>query len=69
MADISDLPAPSRKSSTSISDLPAPPRAESTTLEKAGAIARGVGTGVLGGPGDIEYFATTTVPQIFGGHG
>jgi len=69
MADISDLPAPSRKSSTSISDLPAPPRAESTTLEKAGAIARGVGTGVLGGPGDIEYFATTTVPQIFGGTG
>jgi len=69
MADISDLPAPSRKSSTSISDLPAPPRAEPTTLEKAGATARGVTTGVLGGPGDIEYFATTTVPQIFGGTG
>ena len=69
MADISDLPAPSRKSSTSISDLPAPPRAEPLTLEKAGAAARGVVTGALGGPGDIEYFATTTVPQIFGGTG
>jgi transcriptional regulator with XRE-family HTH domain len=42
---------------------------EPLTLEKAGATARGVATGVLGGPGDIEYFATTTVPQIFGGTG
>jgi hypothetical protein len=42
---------------------------EPLTLEKAGAAARGVFTGALGGPGDIEYFSTTTVPQLFGGTG
>lgn len=67
MADWEDAP---KKSSGGWEDAPSTPRTrESTTLEKAGAIARGVGTGVLGGPGDIEYFATTTVPQIFGGTG
>ncbi|UOF81593.1 hypothetical protein [Bacteriophage sp.] len=39
---------------------------EATGMEKAGAAARGVASGVLGGLGDIEYFATQTVPEFFG---
>jgi hypothetical protein len=67
MADWEDAP---KKSSSGWEDAPSTPRTrEATTLEKAGAAARGVATGALGGPGDIEYFATTTVPQIFGGTG
>jgi transcriptional regulator with XRE-family HTH domain len=67
MADWEDAP---KKSSGGWEDAPSTPRTrEATTLEKAGAAARGVATGALGGPGDIEYFATTTVPQIFGGTG
>jgi len=67
MADWEDAP---KKSSSGWEDAPSTPRTrEPTTLEKAGAAARGVATGALGGPGDIEYFATTTVPQIFGGTG
>jgi hypothetical protein len=67
MADWEDAP---KKSSGNWEDAPSTSRArEPLTLEKAGAAARGVVTGALGGPGDIEYFATTTVPQIFGGTG
>ena len=42
---------------------------EPTAMEKTGAVARGVAAGTLGGLGDIEYFATTTVPKFFGGKG
>jgi len=53
-----------------LSQVDAGPRGdEPTGWEKAGAVARGVAAGTLGGPGDIEYFATTTVPKLFGGEG
>jgi len=57
--DISDLPAPSK--GTDISDLPAPfplPKKEPSYGEKAGAFALGLGTGILGIPGDIESMIT-----------
>jgi len=53
-----------------LSQVDAGPRGdEPTAMEKTGAVARGVAAGTLGGPGDIEYFATTTVPKFFGGEG
>ena len=57
--DISDLPAPTK--GVDISDLPAPPPApkkEPSYGQKAGAFALGLGTGVLGLPGDIESMIT-----------
>ena len=61
-----DQPAPKQR------EYAAPPSAgieEPSGWAKAGATLRGVTTGLLGSPGDLEYFATTTVPQIFGGTG
>jgi hypothetical protein len=59
--------SPSKGKFTYESDKTAAP--EPTTMEKVGAAARGVAAGTLGGLGDIEEFATQTVPKLFGGEG
>ena len=69
---MADWSPPEVKSSVDVSGW-TPPEVKAqepaTGIEKAGAFARGVAAGTLGGPGDIEYFATTTVPKLFGGEG
>jgi len=69
---MADWSPPEVKSSVEVSGW-TPPEVKAqepaTGIEKAGAFARGVAAGTLGGPGDIEYFATTTVPKLFGGEG
>ena len=53
-----------------LSQVDAAPKGEEPSLmEKAGAVTRGVAAGSLGGLGDIEEFATQTVPKFFGGTG
>jgi hypothetical protein len=69
MADISDLPVPSK---SDISDLPAPAKAPK---EKGGDYgppdwlyggARGVAKGILGFPGEVEKLTTYDIPKMFG---
>ena len=69
---MADWSPPEVKSSVEVSGWTPPevkPQEPATGWDKAGAFARGVAAGTLGGPGDIEYFATTTVPKLFGGEG
>lgn len=61
-----DQPAPKQRE---YAPAPSAGGEEPSGWSKAGAAARGVLTGVLGSPGDLEKFATQTVPQIFGASG
>ena len=76
--DISDLPSPSSGSNSNISDLPSPksvdlkltPAPKDSKLpplsERAGALAYGAGTGLVGGFGELEKFGAYTLPEFFG---
>lgn len=76
--DISDLPSPSNGSNSDISDLPSPksvslkitPAPKESKLpplsERAGALAYGAATGLVGGLGELEKFGAYTVPEWFG---
>ena len=58
--DISDLPAPKQ---SDISDLPTPPKTP-TFGEKAGAVTRGLATGVLGMGGELEKGFMDREPKL-----
>lgn len=78
--DISNLPSPSNNSDFDISDLPSPesyrfftraPKklelpTSSELSERAGALAYGAGTGLVGGFGELEKFGAYTVPEMLG---
>jgi hypothetical protein len=71
MADIVD-PFEQKTSSTikdpfdSSVDKQFPSAKEPTNIERAGAVGYGAVTGLLGGPGELEKFATYTAPQFLG---
>lgn len=69
LSEITGDTTPSTKGSMRLSQVGEPSAPEPTTIEKIGAAGRGLAAGTLGGLGDIEEFATQTVPQLFGGTG